>query len=117
MKQGIERGEGGSARAGARRRREEIGGRELRAARGERIRVREGEPWGWVADSEAGGERYHLYCHPETHQLICTCGDFIFRGESMPNYECKHISATLKFIARRYLALEYDPRRRARRAA
>ncbi len=41
--------------------------------------------------------------------LACTCGDFVFRGNAEPGYECKHVAATLKFIARQYLASEYDP--------
>jgi hypothetical protein len=80
---------------------------EQRAARSERVRVFEAEPYGWIAYSESSADRqYHLYRHPETRHLVCTCADFIFRGNDFL-YECKHISATLKFIARQYLAQEY----------
>lgn len=90
---------------------------EQRAARSERIKVFEAEPYGWIARSESGTEReYHLYRNPETRHLVCTCADFIYRGNDFL-YECKHISATLKFIARQYLAEEYDPRRQSARAA
>jgi hypothetical protein len=90
---------------------------EQRAARSERVRVFEAEPYGWIAYSESSAERnYHLYRHPETKHLVCTCADFIFRGNDFL-YECKHISATLKFIARQYLAQEYDPRRQGAWAA
>lgn len=43
--------------------------------------------------------------------------DFIYRGNAEPGYECKHVSAVLKFIARRYLACEYDPFQGRARAA
>lgn len=83
---------------------------EHRAARSERIRVAEAEPYGWLAFSETGdGEHYRLYLDPATKHLACTCGDFIFRGNAEPGYECKHVAATLKFIARQYLANQYDP--------
>lgn len=83
---------------------------ELRAARAERIHVGEAEPYGWIAFSEDDrSQPYHLFCEPHSKRLICTCADFIFRGDSEPNYECKHVSATLKAIARKYLATEYDP--------
>jgi hypothetical protein len=85
---------------------------EQRAARSERVRVFEAEPYGWIAFSESSAERnYHLYLNPETRHLVCTCADFIYRGNDFL-YECKHISATLKFIARQYLAQEYVEKRR-----
>jgi hypothetical protein len=83
---------------------------EQRAARSERIEVRDAEPYGWIAFSESGVEQgYHLFRNPETLRLACTCADFIYRGDQEPHYECKHVSATLKYIARQYLAREYDP--------
>jgi predicted nucleic acid-binding Zn finger protein len=91
---------------------------EQRAARSERIKVYEAEPYGWIAYSEAGGERdYHLFRDPETKHLACTCADFAFRGNAEPGFECKHVSAVLKFIARQYLMDEYDPRKQQARAA
>jgi hypothetical protein len=91
---------------------------EKRAARSERIRVAEAEPYGWVAHSESGGERgYHLYCDPASRRLACTCADFIFSGNGEPGFECKHVSAVLKFIARQYLEHEYDPQRQRARVA
>jgi hypothetical protein len=91
---------------------------ELRAARAERVKVIAARPYGWLAYSEADGERvYHLYLEPYTRRLVCTCADFIFRGNGEPGFECKHISAALKFIARRYLATEYDPFRQSANAA
>ena len=91
---------------------------EQRAARAERVVVREAEPYGWIARSESGDERgYHLFCDPETRHLACTCADFIFRGNADFGYECKHVVATLKFIARQYLARQYDPRKQRARAA
>ena len=91
---------------------------EQRAARSERIKVSEAEPYGWIAHSESGAERdYHLFCDPETKHLACTCADFVYRGNAEPGYECKHVSAVLKFIARQYLAREYDPHRQSARAA
>ncbi|MFL6207759.1 MAG: hypothetical protein ACJ74W_02850 [Pyrinomonadaceae bacterium] len=92
---------------------------EQRAARSERIQVREADPYGWIAFSEAdGAQTYHLFRNPETRALVCTCADFIYRGDAEPRYECKHVSAALKYIARQYLAQEYDPHRQyARRAA
>lgn len=91
---------------------------EQRAARSTRIEVFEAEPYGWIACSESGTERnYHLFCEPRTKHLACTCADFVYRGNAEPGYECKHVSAVLNFIARRYLADEYDPRRQAARAA
>lgn len=98
---------------------------EQRAARSERVRVFEAEPYGWIARSEtssgAGTEQsserdYHLFCDPDTRHLACTCADFIYRGNAELGFECKHVSAVLKFIARRYLASEYDPRRQEQRA-
>ncbi len=85
---------------------------EQRAARSERIEVRDAEPYGWIAFSESGAEQnYHLFRNPETRRLACTCADFIYRGDAEPRYECKHVSATLKYIARQYLEREYDPQR------
>ncbi len=83
---------------------------EQRAARSERIRVAEAEPYGWLAFSESDdSQHYCLFRDPASKQLACTCADFIFRGNDEPGYECKHVAATLKFIARQYLACEYDP--------
>ena len=91
---------------------------EQRAARSERIAVAEAEPYGWMARSESEPEyKYHLFRDPETKQLACTCADFVFRGNAEPDYECKHVSAVLKYIARWYLAFEYDPQRQRARAA
>jgi hypothetical protein len=91
---------------------------EQRAARSERIKVFEAEPYGWIAHSETGGERdYHLFRDPETKHLACTCADFIYRGNAEPGFECKHVSAVLKFIARWFLAHEYDPVRQRARVA
>ncbi len=91
---------------------------EQRAARSERIRVFEAEPYGWIACSESGAERdYHLFCEPATKQLACTCADFIYRGNGEPGFECKHVSAVLKFIARNYLQHEYAPQHQMARAA
>ncbi len=93
---------------------------EQRAARSERIEVFEAEPYGWIARSEGGtaSERnYHLYCDPDTKHLACTCADFVYRGNAEPGFECKHVSAVLKFIARRYLACEYEPAKQMARAA
>lgn len=85
---------------------------ELRAARSQRVRVGEAEPYGWIATS--GGdeaESYTLYANPQTHRLVCVCADYIFRGREDINYRCKHIVATLLFIATRYLENEYRPAR------
>lgn len=91
---------------------------EQRAARSERIKVSEAVPYGWIAHSESGAERdYHLFCDPDTKHLACTCADFVYRGNAEPGFECKHVSAVLKFIARCYLASDYDPRRQAARVA
>src|SRR5918996_1015522 len=91
---------------------------EERAARSERIEVNEAEPYGWMARSESGAEQdYHLFCEPRTRRLACTCADFVFRGNAEPGYECKHVAAVLKFIARQYLKFEYDPRRQMSRVA
>jgi hypothetical protein len=85
---------------------------EQRAARSERIEVRDAEPYGWIAFSESGAEQgYHLFVNPETKRLVCTCADFIYRGDHEPQYECKHVSATLKYVARQHLTRDYDPRR------
>ncbi|MDT7540696.1 MAG: hypothetical protein QOE33_600 [Acidobacteriota bacterium] len=84
---------------------------EQRAARSERIEVRDAEPYGWIAFSESEAEQgYHLFVNPETKRLVCTCADFIYRGDHDPTYECKHVSATLKYVARQYLTRDYDPR-------
>lgn len=91
---------------------------EERAARSERVKVFEAEPYGWIARSEAGAERdYHLFCEPQTKRLACTCADFVYRGNAEPGYECKHVSAVLKFIARLYLVREYDPQKQMARVA
>ena len=90
---------------------------EQRAARSERIEVRDAEPYGWIAFSESGEEQYHLFRNPESRRLVCTCADFIYRGNAEPGYECKHVAAVLKFIARQYLRYEYDPRRQMARVA
>jgi hypothetical protein len=91
---------------------------EQRSARAERVKVFEAEPYGWIAQSESGVERgYHLFRDPDTRSLACTCADFIFRGNAEPGYECKHVAAVLKFIGRRYLKFEYDPRRQMSRVA
>jgi hypothetical protein len=90
---------------------------EQRAARSERVEVRDADPYGWIAFSETGAEQsYHLFRNPETRRLVCTCADFIYRGDHEPHYECKHVSATLKYIARQYLARDYDPRRQQSQA-
>lgn len=93
---------------------------EQRAARSERIEVRDAEPYGWIAFSESGGaeqNNYHLFRNPETKRLVCTCADFIYRGDAETRYECKHVSATLKYIARQYLERDYDPQHQYVRAA
>lgn len=97
---------------------------EERAARSERVKVYEAEPYGWIAFSEPSDasattpeREYHLFREPQTRQLACTCADFVYRGNAEPGYECKHVSAVLKFIARRYLAFEYDPQRQMARVA
>ena len=91
---------------------------EQRAARSERVVVTDAEPYGWMAHSESHAEQnYHLFRNPESKTLVCICADFIFRGDADPSYECKHVSAVLKFIARRYLRQEYDPRQQYRDAA
>lgn len=96
----------------------EFSAAERRAARSERIKVYEAEPYGWIARSESGKERdYHLFREPETKRLACTCADFIYRGNAEPGFECKHVSAVLKFIGRQYLRYEYDPRRQSARVA
>jgi hypothetical protein len=82
---------------------------EQRAAKAERVSVSEAEPYGWVAESRAGKESYILYSSPFTKRLVCTCADYIYRGKDDPAYECKHVTAVLKFIARWYLTNEYDP--------
>lgn len=90
---------------------------EQRAARSERVKVYEAEPYGWIArsESEAGERDYHLFCEPQTKRLACTCADFVYRGNAEPGYECKHVSAVLKFIAREYLFREYDPQQQQQR--
>ena len=97
---------------------EEFTPAEQRSARAARVKVFEAEPYGWIAQSESGVERgYHLFRDPDTRALACTCADFIFRGNAEPGYECKHVAAVLKFIARQYLKFEYDPRRQMSRVA
>ena len=97
---------------------EEFSPAEQRAARSERVLVDEAEPYGWMARSESDpASNYHLFCDPDTKQLACTCADFVYRGNAEPGYECKHVSAVLKYIGRRYLAEEYDPQRQRARAA
>lgn len=91
---------------------------EQRAARSARIRVFEAEPYGWIACSESGAEQhYHLFRDPETRLLACTCADFVYRGNAEPGYECKHVSAVLKFIGREYLARENNVEGRPPRLA
>src|ERR1051326_4315366 len=91
---------------------------EKRAAKSERIKGAEAVPFGWNAHSESGGEQhYGIYRVPTTKRLVCTCADFIFSGNGEPGFECKHVSAVLKFIARQYLQYEYDPRRQRARVA
>ncbi|HEX8708997.1 MAG TPA: hypothetical protein VF723_12190 [Pyrinomonadaceae bacterium] len=91
---------------------------EQRAARSERDEVFEAEPYGWIARSETGADRdYHLFREPQTRHLACTCADFIYRGNAEPGFECKHVSAVLKFIGRQYLAYEYDPVKQRARVA
>ena len=54
---------------------------EKRAARSERIVVTDALPYGWTAYSESQeGESYRLFREPGTKLLVCSCGDFIFRG-------------------------------------
>lgn len=107
-----------SARKGEKKRIEDLSPTERRVVRAERVSVCEAEPYGWIARSESDPNLiYHLFCDPQTRRLVCTCADFAFRGDAVPGFECKHIVATLKFIARRYLAREYDPQRQLKRAA
>lgn len=82
---------------------------EQRAARAERVKVSEAEPYGWVARSESGKEFYILYADPHVKRLVCTCADFIYRGKDDPHYECKHVAAVLKYVGRWYITHEYDP--------
>jgi hypothetical protein len=85
---------------------------EERAARSERVEVREADPFGWIALSESGTDQtYHLFLDPEAKKLVCQCADFVYRGDAEPGYECKHITAVLKYVGRRYLEREYDPRK------
>lgn len=94
---------------------EEFTAAEQRSARAARVRVFEADPYGWIAQSESGSEPgYHLFRDPETKHLACTCADFIYRGNAEPGFECKHVSAVLKFVGRRYLRDEYDPLRQMR---
>ncbi|MGB8510708.1 MAG: hypothetical protein WCD76_20220 [Pyrinomonadaceae bacterium] len=91
---------------------------EQRSARAERVLVFEAEPYGWIARSGEGSEQsYHLFRDPETKHLACTCADFIYRGNADPGFECKHVSAVLKYLGRHYLKFEYDPQRQMARAA
>jgi len=83
---------------------------ERRAVRAEHVQVEDAEPYGWMARSNKNRDHvYHLFCDPATHRLVCTCADFIFRSDLSLNYECKHITATLKHIARCYLNTTYTP--------
>ncbi|MBI3651973.1 MAG: hypothetical protein HY231_13215 [Acidobacteria bacterium] len=82
---------------------------EQRAAKAERVKVSEAEPYGWIAESQSSRELYILYASPYTKRLVCTCADFIYRGKDDPDYECKHVTAVLKFIGRWYLQHHYDP--------
>jgi hypothetical protein len=79
---------------------------EQRAARAERVSVTEAEPYGWIAVSESGKETYILYSSP-----------YIYRGKDDSAYECKHISAVLKYIGRWYLVHDYDPLRQICKSA
>ena len=91
---------------------------EQRSARAARVRVFEADPYGWIAQSESGSEPgYHLFRDPETKHLACTCADFIYRGNAEPGFECKHVSAVLKFVGRQYLRDGYDPLRQMRSRA
>src|SRR5918998_3269494 len=91
---------------------------EQRAARSERVVVTDAEPYGWMAHSESNAEQnYHLFRNPESKRLVCTCADFIYRGDAEPRYECKHVSAALKYIARQYLERDYDPQQQYARTA
>lgn len=75
---------------------------ELRSARSERIEVRELSGGGYVASSELNpSEPYLIYTEPKEKRLTCTCGDYVFRGNDDPAFECKHILAVLKFIGRK----------------
>ena len=90
---------------------------EQRAARAERVTVTEAEPYGWVAASISGSEKYILYADPFHNRLFCTCADYIYRSKDGLAYECKHVTAVLKFIGRWYLANEYDPQKQIHQAA
>jgi hypothetical protein len=82
---------------------------EKRAVRAERVQVFTALPYGWIARSENDTtDGYHLFCDPESRHLACTCGDFVFRGNAEPGYECKHVTAVLKFIGREYLKHDYE---------
>jgi hypothetical protein len=83
----------------------------------ERVSVSEAEPYGWIAESESGKETYILYSSPYTKRLVCTCADYIYRGKDDSAYECKHVSAVLKFIGRWYLVNDYDPLRQICKSA
>ena len=91
---------------------------EQRAARASRIEVSEADPYGWIAHSESDDKQnYHLFRDPASKRLVCTCADFIFRGDANPGYECKHVSAVLKYIGRRYLEQDYNPLRQQQQHA
>ncbi len=91
---------------------------EQRAARAARVEVSDAEPYGWIAHSEADRQHvYHLFCEPHTKRLVCICADFVYRGDAEPGYECKHVSAVLKYVGHQYLQQQYDPRRQYERAA
>jgi hypothetical protein len=80
---------------------------EERAARAKRIQIEEAEPHGWIAHSESGDAFHYLYYSKTDQRLVCTCADYIFRGEEI-NHQCKHVLATLLFIAEKYLMDQYS---------
>ena len=84
---------------------------EQRLARSHRIRIEEAEPCGWYAFSEHEGEPYYIFADPQAeNQLVCSCPDFLYRGDAQPGFCCKHIAACLRFIATQYLKHQYTPR-------
>lgn len=92
---------------------EEFSPAEQRAARAERVHVFEAEPYGWTARSHENEVRdYHLFCEPYSRKLACTCADFVYRGNAEPGFECKHVSAVLKFIGKQYLEHHYGGTKR-----
>src|SRR4051794_36708134 len=91
---------------------------ERRAVRAERLSVREAEPYGWICSSGSDdGNVYHLFVDPDTKTLSCICADFIFRGNGDSRYECKHVSAVLKFVGRLAIQSDYYLRPVERQAA